>query len=597
MLLRLYPRPCRTIGINAVAHLHSRVSRRSYAVVASSPQEKNRNTVFDEETDVLIVGSGGAGLAAALRCSALSLRSLVVEKSDKIGGTTALSGGGLWIPNNLYGKARGDNDSIENALTYMNHCIGNAGPAASPERRMAYLENGPRMLEFLKEQGFQGRASGQFPNYYPQLPGGDVPRTVEGVVFNARKIGSWSKLVRQGPLSSMPPVYTDEVGKLYRSATSLSDMISAAKIVGARGFGRKLMGQVPVTLGKGLICQLLYLNLKWKFNIWRESPLMDLIVEDGKVVGALINRGGEKPVRVRARRGVLLVAGGFARNEEMRKQYHESPTTSKWTSAHEGDMGDVIQIGSGVDAQLALMDDAWWGPSVIDPVTGQPFFLLIERALPHSIIVDSSGKRFMNEAECYNSAGQLMYRRHRDVPAIPAWIILDSNHRKRYPFTTMPPRFTPKSALKSGFIVQSNTLEDLANQIGVNAQNLNDTVQRFGDMARRGVDEDFGRGDNVYDQFFGDPKVKPNGSLGPIEKAPFYAVKVWPGDLGTKGGLLTDENAQVIGKSGKPIPGLYAAGNTTASVMGRSYPGPGATLGPAMTFSFIAVNHIAKNNI
>ncbi|KAF5715323.1 FAD binding domain-containing protein [Fusarium mundagurra] len=493
MLLRRYLRQCRTIGINRVAHLHSRVSRRSYAVVASSLQEKNSNAAFDEEIDVLIVGSGGAGLAAALRCNALSLSSLVVEKTDKIGGTTALSGGGMWIPNNLYSKARGDNDSIENALTYMNHCIGNVGLASSPERRIAFLENAPRMLEFLKEQGYQGCASGQYPNYYPQLPGGEVPRCVEDVVFDARKIGSWFNLVRQGPL--MPPVYTDEVGRPFKSATLLSNMIYAATIVKA------------------------------------------------------------------------------------------------------GDMGDAIQVGGGVDAQLALMDDAWWGPSVIDPVTGQRFFLLFERGLPHSIIVDSSGKRFMNEAESYTDAGQAMYRRNRDVAAIPAWIILDSNHRKRYLFTTMPPRFIPKSALKSGFIVKSNTLEDLANQIGVNPQDLNDTVQRFGDMARRGIDDDFGRGGNVYDQFFADPKVKPNGSLGPIEKAPFYAVKVWPGDLGTKGGLLKDENAQVVGKSSKPIPGLYAAGNTTASVMGRCYPGPGSTLGPALTFSFIAVNHMAKNNI
>lgn len=559
-------------------------------------------TKFDEETDVIICGSGGAGLLAALRCDALSLQSIILEKTDRIGGTTALSGGGMWIPNNSYLKDQGHHDSIEEALTYMNHSIGDVGPASSPQRRLAFLQHAPRMLDFLRENGFQGQSSGHYPNYYPDLPGGHIPRSVESAVFDSRKLDAkWRALIRQGATKA-PPILTYEASRLFRAVTSLSHLLYAVRVVGFRMLGRKLRGQLPVTMGPALVSQLLHLNLQrqdGRFDIWRNSPLMDIILdEEGRtVIGAVVHRGPERrPVRIRARRGVLLAAGGFAHNVEMRREYQEAPIGDEWTSAQEGDMGDAIRIGMQhhVKAQVALMDDAWWGPTVIDPITGKRFFFIFERSLPHSIMVDSSGKRFMNEAQGYTDACHAMYERNRQVSAIPAWIILDSNHRRRYPFTSMLPGNTPDSALKSGLIYKGTTLQDLAGQIGVDPAQLDSTVQRFNAMAQRGKDEDFGRGGNDYDRFFADDKVKPNGNLGPIMTAPFYAAKVYPGDLGTKGGLLTDEHAQVISTSGNPIGGLYAAGNTTASVMGRSYPGPGATLAPALTFSYIAVNHMAQ---
>lgn len=570
--------------------------------------QARNSTKFDQETDVIICGSGGAGLVAALRCSALSLRSIVLEKTDKIGGTTALSGGGMWIPNNPYHRAAGEEDSLDTALEYMDHCIGEAGPASSARRRLAFVQHAPRMLDFLLETGFQGRASGRYPNYYPDLPGGHVKRSVESALFDTRKLGrEWRALVRRG--ADYPPVHTDEASRLFRSATSLSNMLYAAKILGLRGLGRKALGQLPVTMGPALVCQLLHLNLLQKqqrgerFDLWRNSPLMDLILDDRgqNVIGAVVHHGPEKqPVRIRARRGVLLVAGGFARNLQMRQQHQEGPVSDAWTSAQEGDMGDAIRIGTkstamhGIEAQVALMDDAWWGPSAVDPRSGQRFFLVYERALPHSIIVDGGGDRFMNEAQSYTDACHAMFERNRTVPAIPAWIILDASHRRKYPFASLLPGLTPNSALNSGFAYKGATLHDLAGKIGVPPARLDATVERFNAMARRGKDEDFGRGGNEYDRFFADEKVKPNGNLGPIETAPFYAFKVYPGDLGTKGGLLTDENSQVINTRGDPVAGLYAAGNTTASVMGRSYPGPGSTLGPALTFSYIAVNHMAR---
>ena len=566
------------------------------------------STKFDQETDVIICGSGGAGLLAALRCSALSLRSIILEKTDKIGGTTALSGGGMWIPNNPYHKARGEDDSLDAALEYMNHCIGEAGPASSAKRRLAFVQHAPRMLDFLRETGFQGRASGRYPNYYPDLPGGHIMRSVESDLFDTRKLGrDWRALVRRAA-KDYPPVHTEEASRLFRSATSLSNMLYAAKILGLRGLGRKALGQLPVTMGPALVSQLLHLNLQQQkqrgepFDLWRNSPLAGLILDDEgrSVIGAVVHRGADKqPVRIRARRGVLLVAGGFARNVKMRQQHQEGPISDAWTVAQEGDMGDAIRIGThpkakhGVEAQVALMDDAWWGPTVVDPGSGQRFFLIYERALPHSIIVDGGGDRFMNEAQSYTDAGHAMYERNRTVSAIPAWIILDASHRRKYPFADFLPGITPKSALQSGFAYKGATLNDLAGKIGVPPARLGATVERFNAMARRGTDEDFGRGGRDYDRFFADDNVKPNGNLGPVETAPFYAFKVYPGDLGTKGGLLTDDNAQVINTRGDPVGGLYAAGNTTASVMGRTYPGPGSTLGPALTFSYIAVNHMA----
>lgn len=565
------------------------------------------STKFDEETDVIIVGSGGAGLLAALRCSALSLRSIIVEKTDKIGGTTALSGGAIWVPNNAYHKAMGENDSPDAALEYMNQCIGeDAGPASSASRRLAFVQQAPRMLDFLREIGFQGRASGRLPNYYPDLPGGHIKRSVESALFDARKLGrDWRSLVRRG--AKYPPVHTEEATRLFKSATSLSNMLFAAKILGLRGLGRTALGQLPVTMGYALVCQLLHLNLQQQqqrgesFDLRLNSPLKNLILdnEGQSVIGGVVHHDGaeKQPVRIRARRGVLLVAGGFARNAQMRQQHQEGPISDAWTSAQEGDTGDAILIGTnpnhGVEAQVALMDDAWWGPSVVDPRSGARFFLLYERALPHSIIVDSGGERFMNEAEPYTDACHAMYSRNRTVPSIPSWLILDATHRRRYPLASLGPGLTPTSALESGFVHKGATLDELAGKIGVPPTKLSDTVERFNAMARRGRDDDFGRGGNEMDRFLGDHEVKPNANLGPVETAPFYALKVWPGDLGTKGGLLTDEHARVINTRGSPVRGLYAAGNTTASVMGRSYAGSGATLGPALTFSYIAVNHMA----
>ena len=546
---------------------------------------------FDRTVDVLIAGSGAAGLVAALAADSHGLSSLLVEKTDKIGGTSAYSGGGLWIPNNVVAQAAGLKDSFEEALTYMEDIIGDAGPASSKERKLAFLREGPKMISFLVDLGFKWRRATGYSDYYPDRPGGKAEgRGIEPEVFDIKRLGEWRQHLRLSPLPPLP-MYTNEAAAFALMIKTRKGFQTALR-VGARLVGRLLIGQRPMTNGQSLVAQLLLLNLQRNLPIWRNSPLADLIVEDGEVVGAVVEHDG-RIVRVRATRGVVLTAGGFARNAEMRAKYQKAPTGAHWTSVPPDDKGDAICAGIKIGAATALMDDAWWGPTLVDPATGQPSFILWERSFPHSIIVDEAGERFMNESESYVDAGHQQYERNEIVKAIPAWLIVDSEHRRRYPMGTIPPGLTPRSALKSGFITKAGSLEELAQKIDVDPTGLRSTVERFNEMAISGIDEDFGRGRTAYDNWYGDPSNTPNPNLGTIAKAPFYALQIWPGDLGTKGGLLTDEFASVLDERSQPIPGLYAAGNTTASVMGRSYAGPGATIGPATTFAYIAVNHLA----
>jgi len=362
-------------------------------------------------------------------------------------------------------------------------------------------------------------------------------------------------------------------------------------VIGIRTMGSMILGKRLAGLGGALIGQLLYLAMQRSIPIWTDSPMVELIYENGAVKGVILEKEGKR-TEVRGK-AVILAAGGFARNNDMRQQYHPHPITTDWTVATEGDLGGPIRAGIAIGAATALMDDAWWGPCFTDS-KGVSQFMLWERSFPYGIIVDSSGKRFMNESASYVDCGHWMYERNKDVLAIPAFLIADGRHRKFYPFGTMLPGQTPKGAYESGFMVKADSLPELANALGINPDNLVETVKRFNQFASTGKDLDFHRGDSAYDRVYSDPRVKPNPNLGEITQPPFFSVRVWPGDLGTKGGLLTNECAQVLREDGNPIPGLYAAGNTSASVMGRTYPGPGSTIGPAMVFGMIAGRHAAQ---
>lgn len=532
------------------------------------------SNLFDVETDVLIVGTGAAGLLAAVRAHAHGLAPLVIEKDSRVGGATAYSGGGMWIPNNHVSRAAGLSDSEADALTYMEATIKEGAPVSSQERKLAFLQNGPKMVKWLEELGFKWRASVGYSDYHPNEPGASTQgRSIEGQIFNLKKLGAWEKHITSR-LNSVPvALHTDEGMSLMRPFASLADFLHLLKIVFGRTLGRRLIGQSPATMGKSLVGQLLFMNIERGTDIWRNCPLTELIkADDGVILGAVVDKDGV-PTRVGAKKGVLLAAGGFGRNQEMRAKYGPQPSSAEWTSVPPTDTGDAINAGMKIGAATALMGDAWWIPTFMDP--NGSVCDVGARSNPFGFIVDSTGSRFMDESESYVDAGHHQYARHQKVNAIPAWLVVDSNHRKRYMLGNLTPGFTPSSAFSSGFLVKANTIEELAAKIGVDVDGLSATTKRFNEMARRGVDEDFGRGSNAYDNVYSDPKIKPNPNLGPVERAPFYAAKMYPGDLGTKGGLLTDENARVLDDNGKPIPGLYGAGNTTASVMGKRYPGPG----------------------
>ncbi|MBL8911555.1 MAG: FAD-binding protein [Archangium sp.] len=547
---------------------------------------------FEHSTDVLIIGSGAAAMTTALTVAERGLKPLVVESTAMLGGNSAISGGGLWIPNNHVMKREGQTDSYEEARRYLDACVGEVGPASSSKRREAFLTRGPEMVKWLEDLGFKWVFAKGYSDYYPERAGGKPNgRGIEGKKYDIKRIGSWADKLRFAVRAL--PLYTSEVNKMAVSFRTFKGFFTAARVVGLEATFPRLVGKQLVGLGNSLMGQLLELALARNVEFWLESPMIELLVEKSRVVGAVVKREG-KSVTVEAKHGVMVASGGFEKNAAMRKKYQGEPVGAEWTSGTEGNLGHPIQQAKQIGAALALMDDAWWGPTMVNPQTGAPQFMLQERSLPFCFIVAKDGKRFMNESESYVDAGHHQYERNKKVQAIPAWQIMDSRHREYYPFgMAMPGKGGTRKLLELGMFVEAQTLTELAEKIGVDPKGLTDTATRFNVFAKNGKDLDFQRGDSAYDRVYSDPRVKPNPNLGAVEKAPFYAVKVFPGDLGTKGGILTDEFARALREDGSVIEGLYAAGNCSASVMGRTYPGPGSTLGPATTFGFIGGNHIA----
>ncbi|GLI27201.1 3-oxosteroid 1-dehydrogenase [Agromyces rhizosphaerae] len=547
---------------------------------------------WDREVDILVAGSGAAGMTAAITAADAGLETLIAESTDRWGGTTMRSGGGLWMPDNPKMRDRGIEDSREEALTYMEAAIGPVdaiGPASSQARREAFVDSVTPVYRMLERLGVKWACAKDYPDYYPDRAGGKVGRAIEVVPFNARKLGPWLETSRIGDAVPIP-MMTDDVWLLTRAWSTVSGFVRGTRFV-FRTLGGLITGRKLVGMGGGLMLSLGDIARRQGTEILMDSPLTELLQDDdGAVVGAVVETP-DGPLRVRARRGVVLGAGGFAVNREWREEHHGIPG---YSSAADGDLGTAISAGERAGGALALMDDAWWGSSV--PIPGkQPLFVLNERSDPFSIVVDQHGERYLNESESYIDFGHHMLEHASTAPTNPSWLVVDRRHRRRYMFAAM--LMGGKSVWQQGIAVKAKTLDELAGKMGVDADRLRATVDRFNEMARRGVDEDFGRGRTVYDNYYGDPRVKPNPNLGPIEKGPFTAVQLVPGDLGTKGGLVTDEHARVLDESGAPIAGLYAAGNTTASVMGRTYPGPGSTIGPAAVFGYLAATHAAERSV
>ena len=545
---------------------------------------------WDEEYDVIVVGSGAGGLVSAITSAYGGLRTAILEKGSVWGGSSALSGGGLWIPNNHVSKNAGLQDSEEEALTYMQKIIEDTGPASTYERKVAYVRNGHKMVRFLEDLGMKWVAGPLYPDYYPEEPGGKIGRSIEAEIFDARLLEENEDTLRMGEIDPPIPLYSGKVASLPKAFTNVKDF---STVVGMflKGFKYKLKGEHAISIGGGLVSRLLMIAKIYNVPIMLSTPLKDLIMEDDKIIGVEAEKDGQ-PYFIKCS-SVILAGGGFERNPELRKKYHN--IGADWTSASPDNTGDMLLIAEKHHIDTALLDDAWWGPTTIDG-NGARKFMVYERSMPHCIIVDQTGERYFNESESYTDAGHaILERQEKNGKAIHSWLIMESRNRNKYLFGDMLPRRTPKSAIESGFLIKANSIEELAKKCEINYDGLKATLERFNQFVDKGIDEDFGRGNSAYDNYYCDPTYK-NPNLGAIEKPPFYAIKVFPGDLGTKGGIVTNEYGQAL-RNGIPIEGLYATGNSSASVMGRVYAGPGSTLGPATVFGYIAANHIKERTL
>ena len=544
--------------------------------------------------DVVVVGSGGAGMTAALTAAHHGLRVVVIEKTDWFGGSTARSGGGLWVPGNEVLRRAGVADTPEQARAYLAHV---AGEGVAAQRQRALLEHGPAMLALVRASCPVDFAwVPGYADYYPEAPGGLAQgRSIEPVPLPARVLGS--ELAHLSPPYLPAPAGVTITQADYRwlslGPRHPRAMLASAKVAGRLARARFLR-QPLLSLGQALAAGLRAGLLAKDVPVWLDTPMTGLRVTDGRVTGVEVTRGGQ-PAVISASRGVVLAAGGFERNEQMRRRYQREPIGTEWTTGAAGNTGDAILVGHSLGAALDLMDDAWWGPAI--PLSGGPYFCLAERGLPGCMLVNGAGQRFVNESAPYVDAVHAMYDGHSDaVPHIPSWLITDQRYRDSYVFAGLPPRKPlPRRWYAAGAVHRAPTIADLAEQIGVDPAALAKTVVRFNEFAQAGRDEDFHRGDSAYDRYYSDPRCRPNPCLAPLAKPPFYAVTIVPGDLGTKGGLCTDERARVLRGDGTFIPGLYAAGNTSAAVMGHSYAGAGATIGPAMTFGYLAALDLAAH--
>jgi 3-oxosteroid 1-dehydrogenase len=548
---------------------------------------------FDEVFDFVVVGCGGGSMCASLLMRAQGKTALILEKTELAGGTTARSGGVMWIPNNRFMKRDGVEDSLERATAYLDAVVGepNDAPGTSRERRNTYLVEAPRMVDFLVEQGIKLTRVSYWPDYYDERPGSsESGRTVVAELFDANELGPWRDKLRPGFLSIAAMV--DEGMLLRTFKQSWAGKALMAK-VGLRTVFSRLAGKRLVSAGAALQGRMLQAALRAGVEIRLKSPVSELIEEDGAVKGVLTMRDG-KPWRVGARLGVLVNAGGFAHNQRMRDKYQPG-TRSEWSAAAEGDTGEMIEEMMRHGAATGQMDEMVGYQSTVPPGTENDILkpgIQQVTASPHAILVDQSGVRYMNEGGSYMAYCKGMLQRNQTVPAVPSWAVFDSQFLRNYMFGgTMPGTRKPRRWFDEGYLKQADSVEDLARQIGVESTTLKTTVERWNGFVAQNRDEDFHRGERAYDRWLGDPYHKPSATLGKIEEGPFYAAPVVPGDVSTYGGVVTDQHARVVREDGSVVPGLYATGVSTASAMGRVYPGAGCSVGPSFTWGYIAAQH------
>jgi 3-oxosteroid 1-dehydrogenase len=549
---------------------------------------------FDEAFDWVIVGSGGGAMTSALMMSKVGHSVVMLEKAQWVGGTTCKSGGTMWIPNNRYMDP--GEDSTDKAITYLDAVVSDGPdfPGTSPARRGVYVVEAPRMIDFLHGEGIaMERGSRFWPDYYDELPGGcKTSRTVQALPFDKNELGEWAGRLRRGFLEM--PVQLKDASMVPFAGSSWKIKLLIAKI-GMRIVLGKLLGKHWVSAGAALQGRMLQAVLKTSAVVRTESPVCELIVEDGKVTGVVTMKDGHR-ARIGARLGVLVNAGGFGQNQAMRDRYMPG-TRTEWSNEIESNTGDMHAEMERIGGVLAQMDEMVGYQSSRAPGWKEAYVIpgmQSVTAKPHSILVDRTGVRYQNEGGSYELYCQTMRERDRVAPAVPSWAIMDSQFMAKYSLADRMGGGAIRPAWReSGWLKEGATIEELAAKIDVDPATLKKTIERWNGFVEAGKDEDFHRGERAYDNYLGDPFFAdgPNKTMGMIEQVPFYAAEVIPADVGTYGGVVTDVNARVLKSDGSPIEGLYACGISTASPWGGVYPGAGASVGPSMAFGWIAARH------
>jgi 3-oxosteroid 1-dehydrogenase len=554
-----------------------------------------------ETVDIIVVGSGAGALTAALTAAINGASVVVLEKAARFGGTSASSGGGLWIPLNHLMLAGGVDDNREDALRYLRALTdGDVDPAVVE----AFVDQGPRMLRFLEDNSHvRYEAMLHYADYYQEIPGARPGgRSIDPLPWDARELGE--VFLEMQPSHVQTTVmglmgYTNLEGAVLLSkAPGWLKVVAKLALDYVSDIGWRLRSKRSrrLTMGNALMARLRRSLLDRGVPLRLSTPVRELIRDGERVTGVIAENGGQQ-FRLMARKGVIVGTGGFEHSQAMRERYLPAPTQCNWSAASPTNTGDLHLAAERIGAALHLMDEAWWGPTIVMEGEDRARMLFTERSMPGCIMVNRTARRFFNESVAYTTAVQAMYTADDGgTQNLPAWAIFDARYRRNYPFGPLLPGgmhldWLQPSRVRNRFLQSAPTLQALAAKLGLDGQALSATVARFNGFAQSGTDEDFHRGENSYDLMYGDVRLGPNPCLASIAEAPFYAVQVHPGDIGTKGGILTNADASALDTEGKVIPGLYAIGNCSASSMGRYYPGAGATLGPAMTFGFVAANH------
>ncbi|MBX8687305.1 3-ketosteroid-delta-1-dehydrogenase [Mycobacterium sp. 20091114027_K0903767] len=553
-------------------------------------------TVADSEVDLLVVGSG-TGLAAALAAHQRGLSVLVVEKSSHVGGSTARSGGALWLPASQVIEECGGTDPSRRAHTYLEAVVADSAPQ---QRSTAYLDNLPATVDMLRRTTpmklFWAK---EYSDYHPEAPGGSAAgRTCECRPLDTSILGEYLPDLRPGVMEVKIPMPT--TGADYRWLNLMSrvprkGLPTVLKRL-AQGLGGLALGKRYAAGGQALAAGLFAGAIRAGIPIWLDTSLTELVTEGDRVTGAIVEHGGKR-LAVTARRGVVLAAGGFDHDMDMRHKFQSESLGSNLSLGAESNTGDAIRLGQDAGADIALMDQSWWFPAVAPLPGSAPAVMLAERSLPGSFIVDHNGHRFANESADYMSFGQRVLELEASgTPVESMWIVFDQKYRNSYVFAAelFPRMPIPQTWYDAGIAVKADSFDDLATKMQVPVEDFVATVTRFNENAFAGEDPDFERGRSAYDRYYGDPTVTPNPNLRPLVKGPFYAVKMVLSDLGTCGGLRADDRARVLREDGTVIDGLYAIGNTAANAFGHTYPGAGATIAQGLVYGYIAARDAAE---